>query len=94
MCVWTRGVRYPGLATVARESQATFHAFDARRLAVVARDAEDLRVKLEQVRSHLAAQPDATLSSPSGIHYAAGAPAGEVDLRPSAAEIGVAASIP
>ncbi|WP_437497262.1 SDR family oxidoreductase [Sorangium sp. So ce1099] len=67
-----------GLAAAARASQAAFRASDPARLAVVASDADDLRVKLEQARARAAAQPDAAFSTPMGIHYGAGAPAGSV----------------
>ncbi|MBK6531466.1 MAG: hypothetical protein IPF99_18225 [Deltaproteobacteria bacterium] len=62
-----------GLTAVARASQEGFGAGAKARLAVVASDAADLAAKLKQVQAHLAAKPDAALSTPTGIHYGVGA---------------------
>ncbi|AUX42374.1 hypothetical protein SOCE26_038040 [Sorangium cellulosum] len=67
-----------GLSAVARASQEAFRASDPARLAVVARDAADLGEKLAQARARVAAQPEVAFSTPTGIHYGAGGPAGPV----------------
>ncbi|MDB4930806.1 MAG: omega-3 polyunsaturated fatty acid synthase subunit, PfaA, partial [Myxococcaceae bacterium] len=67
-----------GLAHLARASQEAFRASDAHRLAIVASDLTDLATKLAQATAHLAAKPDAALSTPTGVHYAVGGVVGEV----------------
>ena len=62
------------LAVVARQTQLEFR-FDAPvRLAVVAAGHPDLASKLEQVAARIASRPSESFATPSGIHYAAGAP--------------------
>ena len=61
------------LADVARESQAAFGASDPVRLAVVAADADDLSEKFAQAVALIRQQPDTAFSTPTGVHYAAGA---------------------
>lgn len=61
------------LADVARESQAAFGASDPVRLAVVAYDTDDLSKKFAQAVAQIRQQPDTAFSTPTGVHYAAGA---------------------
>ncbi|MDQ0792389.1 acyl transferase domain-containing protein [Streptomyces sp. B1I3] len=63
------------LAAIARESHSTFSPTDRVRLAVVASDTEELRDKLVQATALISRRPDTAFSTPTGIQYAAGAPA-------------------
>jgi acyl transferase domain-containing protein/acyl carrier protein len=67
------------LDRVARESQRSFRTGDAARLAVVAASTKELSEKLTQVAAAITKAPDASYTTPTGIHYAAGtANAGQV----------------
>jgi acyl transferase domain-containing protein len=67
-----------GATTAARTSQRDFVTDDHARLSIVASDVADLRAKLEQARPLLAARPEEAFSTPSGVHFAVGAAAGDV----------------
>jgi acyl transferase domain-containing protein/acyl carrier protein len=58
---------------LAAASQQHFDAADARRLALVATDAEDLRRKLDQALGGLQQATDAPFALPSGVYYGVGA---------------------
>ncbi|MFC8920562.1 type I polyketide synthase [Streptomyces sp. NPDC057116] len=64
------------LATLARRSHDDADATAACRLAVVATDGQDLAARLRQAASRIEGRPQASFSSPQGIHYGSGAPAG------------------
>ncbi|HWU04872.1 MAG TPA: beta-ketoacyl synthase N-terminal-like domain-containing protein, partial [Streptomyces sp.] len=61
------------LSEVARESQQVFRASDPVRLAIVAAHHDDLSEKIEQAFALIGRQPDTRFSTPTGVHYAAGA---------------------
>ncbi|MFF9689625.1 SDR family NAD(P)-dependent oxidoreductase [Streptomyces sp. NPDC014623] len=61
------------LSAIARESQQVFRASDPVRLAIVAAHEDDLSGKIEQAFALIGRQPDTGFSTPTGVHYAAGA---------------------
>jgi acyl transferase domain-containing protein/NAD(P)-dependent dehydrogenase (short-subunit alcohol dehydrogenase family) len=66
------------LSWLAQISQRSFKARATARLAVVASDEADLRAKLEQAAARIAADPGASFSTPTGIHYGTGVASGDV----------------
>ena len=57
------------LADVAKISQLEFDVSSPVRLAVVARDEEDLRAKLDQAAARIEREPDAPFSGPNSVYY-------------------------
>ena len=66
------------LGAIAYESQRAFDAAASARLAVVADDDDDLRVKLERAARHLRDQPSEAMVSPDGVEYARDSEPGEI----------------
>ncbi|MBK7582989.1 MAG: acyltransferase domain-containing protein [Myxococcales bacterium] len=63
-----------GLAFLARQSQADWAGKVAgARLAIVAKDEQDLRAKLADALTRIESSPDAAFSTPRGVHYGVGA---------------------
>ncbi|MFF1463199.1 SDR family NAD(P)-dependent oxidoreductase [Streptomyces sp. NPDC058330] len=63
------------LAVLARESHGAFSPADPVRLAVVATGTEDLREKYARAIALIRRRPGTAFSAPTGVRYAAGAPA-------------------
>ena len=66
------------LGAIAYESQRGFDPAAAARLAVVADDEADLRVKLERSARHLREKPLEAMLSPDGVEYARDSEPGEI----------------
>jgi acyl transferase domain-containing protein/acyl carrier protein len=64
------------LSFLARESHAGFRAADRVRLAIVARDEDELRSRLGRAADRIGADPDADFALPEGIYYGVGAAPG------------------
>jgi acyl transferase domain-containing protein/NADP-dependent 3-hydroxy acid dehydrogenase YdfG/acyl carrier protein len=65
-------------AATARSSQADFDRALPARLALVARDSEDLREALRRAADSVGRDPLRAFSSPQGVHYAHGTEAGGI----------------
>ena len=68
------------LAHLARSSQSSYTGSEPARLAVVARDLDDLRAQLETAIDLLGESPDRPFSVPSGAHFGLGTHEGEIAL--------------
>ena len=68
------------LSWLAQQTQQQFDVDHSAKLSVVATDEEDLQKKLEQAAGTIESSPDSDFETPTGIHYAVGADAGDIGL--------------